>query len=140
MLAPETGATLARSSIPVPAVSPSNNRSTPNTGFFLGEQIMAEPGLCVNKKLCPHRETPPTAPTSPRKQTHPLLAAGRIRACIHLPFPGPATARRTKCDRPPFSWDTRELRPPQEGTAAGGTEQGGGLGDPARPRPQQSLS
>lgn len=35
------------------------------------------------------------------------------------------------CQPPPFSWDPRELPPPKQGTAAGGTEQGEGLGDPA---------
>lgn len=42
MPVPGTGVTLARSSIPVPALSPSNNRDTPDTGIFLSEQIIAE--------------------------------------------------------------------------------------------------
>lgn len=83
MPAPETGATLARSSIPVPAVSPSNNRSTTNTSFFLGEQIMAEPWLCVNKKLRPLRQPPPL-PESKLTRFLPLAGSGRA-STFHFP-------------------------------------------------------
>lgn len=41
MPAPGTGATLARSSIPVLALSPPNSRGTTDTSFFPGEQIIA---------------------------------------------------------------------------------------------------
>lgn len=67
---------------PSPCLESFEQQKYNRTSFFLGEQIIAEPWLCINKKLCPRRQPQPLRES---KLTFLLLAGSGRASTFHFP-------------------------------------------------------